>query len=128
MSRARRWLLGAGVLATITVATSAVTFAQFSQTTGNAANSFATGTVQLGDNDIGAAVLGFSDGTPGTSDTGCVTVTYSGTLPATVRLYGSSSGALAPHLTLTVTRGTDPTPTFGSCASFVADSTNYLGE
>jgi len=59
--------------------------------------------------------------------TSCLRVTYAGTLPATVRLYGTSSGALAPYLTLTVTRGTDAAPSFDSCSGFTADVTNYIG-
>ena len=128
MTRIRRWLLATAGLVAVSVATSAITFAAFSQTTDSAANSFAVGTVQLGDNDTGNALLGLTDAVPGTSDSGCVTVTYSGTLPAAVRLYGSSSGALAPYLTLTVTRGVDPAPSFDSCSSFVADASDYIGQ
>jgi hypothetical protein len=43
-------------------------------------------------------------------------------------LYATVSGALAPYLTLTVTRGTDSAPSFSSCANFTADATDYIGQ
>ncbi|GAC1324045.1 MAG: hypothetical protein NVSMB13_04840 [Mycobacteriales bacterium] len=54
-------------------------------------------------------------------------VTYGGSLPATVRLYATSTGTLPAYLTLTVTRGTDAAPAFPSCGSFVPDATSYTG-
>lgn len=102
-------------------------YAAFSRTTSSAANSFSAGTVALGDNDGGSALLTLTSVTPGASDTGCIKVTYTGTLNATVRLYATVSGGLAPYLNLTVTRGTDSSPSFDSCAGFTADGTDYLG-
>jgi hypothetical protein len=64
---------------------------------------------------------------PSDSEVSCIRVRYDGSLPANVRLYGTIGGALAPYLTLTVTRGTDPTPAFDSCATFTPDAPNYIG-
>jgi hypothetical protein len=55
-------------------------------------------------------------------------VTYSGSLPAQVRLYGTTTGTgLDAYMTLTVTRGTSSSA-FDSCATFTPDATDYLGQ
>ena len=102
------------------------TFAAFSSATAAGGNRFAAGTVTIGDNDLGSAMLSIPSGAPATADTSCINVTYSGSLDAEVRLYGAVSGGLAPYLTLTVTRGTDASA-FDTCGSFSADLTNYIG-
>jgi hypothetical protein len=67
--------------------------------------------------------------TPGSTDTGCINVTYTGSLPSLVRLYGTTTGTgLDTYLDLVVTRGTIPSPSFDSCSGFVADSTDYQGD
>jgi hypothetical protein len=124
---ARKILLTLLVLGGLATVGGAATFSAFSSTTTNAANSFAAGTVQLTDNDLGAAMLSLSNAQPGATDTSCILVTYSGSLSSAVTLYGSVAGALAPYLTLTITRGDDPTPVFDDCAGFTADSTDYIG-
>lgn len=127
MTRTRQILLSALVVAFAASAAGVGTYAAFSSTTENAGNAFAAGTVAIGDNDAGAAMLSLTNARPGASDTGCIKLTYTGSLSSTVRLYGTVTGSLAPYLTLTVTRGTDPTASFDSCATFSADATNYIG-
>jgi hypothetical protein len=102
------------------------TYSAFSGTTSNTGNSFVSGTVTIGDNDSGATMLSLSNSKPGDSSTGCIKVTYTGSLAAGVRLYSTLTGTLAQYLTLTVTRGTN-TSAFPSCAAFSADSTDYIG-
>lgn len=104
-----------------------LTYSSFSSSAESAGNSFAAGTVALGDNDLNGAMLQLTAAQPGGTDTGCLRVVYTGTLPASVRLYATTSGALVPYLTVTVTRGVDNTPAFDSCDGFVADGTDYLG-
>jgi hypothetical protein len=126
----RRRLEFFAALAAIAVAMSVAghsVFAAFSKTTTSSGNAFATGTVNLGDNDGAGAMLSLTSAAPGASDTGCIQVTYTGTLAAAVHLYAAVSGGLASYLDLTVTRGTDSSPAFDSCAGFSADSTDYLG-
>jgi predicted ribosomally synthesized peptide with SipW-like signal peptide len=102
------------------------TWAAFSSTTENPASSFTTGTVEIGDDDSDVALLSLQDARPGDTDVACIVVTYTGTLPASVRLYGNTTGSgLDAYLDLTVTRGTSTTP--GSCAGFVPDPLNYMG-
>ena len=124
---ARKLLLTALVLGCFVVVSGAATYSAFSSQTSNSGNSFAAGTVELTDNDAGSAMLSLSNAQPSTSDTSCILLTYSGSLASTVRLYGTISGGLSSYLTLTVTRGTDSSPSFDSCSSFTPDGTDYIG-
>ena len=92
--------------------------AAFTATTSNSSNSWATGSVVLSDDDAGSAMFSSSNMTAGQSVVKCIAVTYSGTLTSgvSVKLYGTSSGALASYLNLTVEQGTGGG--FGSCAGF----------
>jgi predicted ribosomally synthesized peptide with SipW-like signal peptide len=102
------------------------THAALTASTSNAGNSFSAGTVSLTDNDSGTAMFTVANWTPGTPETRCLQVTYTGTLDATVlRLHGTTTGALAPYVRLTVTRGTATAPTSGSCTGFQADTTDH---
>lgn len=107
--------------------TGLATYAAFSSTTVSPGNSFSAGTVVISDNDSGTAMLALANAIPGSSDTSCIRLTYTGSLDANVRLYATLSGGLASYMTLTVTRGTDSAPSFDSCTSFAADSTDYIG-
>jgi hypothetical protein len=89
------------------------TRAAFSNTTENTGNRFQTGSVTIGDNDLGTALYDLYDGTPaakpGNSDSGCIKVTYSGSLDADVRLYSTSTlndNLLDDNLQLVITPGT----------------------
>ncbi|MGQ0805170.1 MAG: hypothetical protein ACT4PI_15080 [Actinomycetota bacterium] len=105
------------------------TWSAFSATTDSTGNTFSAGTVTLTDNDAGGAMLSLSNAKPGNSDTGCITVTYTGSLASTVRLYGTTTGTgLDTYLDLKITRGTFASaPAFDSCTGFTADATNYIG-
>ena len=125
---ADRWIATLAVVAVVVaVVTSGVTYSAFSSSTTGSGNRFAAGTVDLGDNDTDTTMLQLVDAQPGAADTGCIVVTYSGTLPASVRLFATVTGTLAPYLNLTVTRGIDTTPAFDACTGFVPDTTDYLG-
>ena len=104
-----------------------VAYGAFTAVVSNAGNSISSGTVALGDNDGGSAMLALTNATPGTSDTSCIRVTYTGSLNASVRLYATVAGALAPQLLLTVTRGADSSPSFDSCTNFTPDATSHIG-
>ena len=103
-------MLAVGLVAVATT----VSYSAFSRSTANPGNSFAAGTVTVSDNDAGAAMLSLSSAQPGNSDTSCIRVLYGGSLDATIRLYATVSGSLAPYLAVTVTRGTDASPAFYS--------------
>ena len=121
------WLMAILVLLLVLVSNAGVTWSAFSNTTANPGNAAAAGSVVLTDNDGGNAMLALSSAMPNDTDTSCIKVTYSGTVSASVRLFGTISGALAPYLTLKVTRGTDSAPSWDSCTNFTADATDYSG-
>jgi len=128
MRSVRKLALSALVIGLTGALVSAVTFSAFSSISQNASNRVQTGSVTIGDNDAGAAMLSLVSAVPAASSTGCIRTTYTGSLNSELRLYGAVSGVLAQYLTLTVTRGSDSAPSFSSCANFSADSTDYLGQ
>jgi predicted ribosomally synthesized peptide with SipW-like signal peptide len=92
------------------------TWAAFSDTTANAGNVFTAGTVDIDDNDSGTALYDNFDGTPEgkptSSETGCIKVTFNGSLDSSVELYGSNNlnaNALDDQLTLQITSGSGDT-------------------
>jgi hypothetical protein len=125
----RPFALGASCVVLLLVFLCAAwTWSAFSGTTANPGNAGTAGTVALTDNDSGSASFTLSDVAPGDTDTSCIQVTYTGSLPALVRLYGTTTGTgLDPYLTLEVTRGTGA-GTFDDCTGFTADATNYIGQ
>jgi hypothetical protein len=130
--RRRKKLAGVLVVAAIAIpGLVGVTYAAYVATTSSGGNRIEAGSVKLDDNDGGSAVLALSGAEPGALDSGCIKVTFAGSLASTVRLYGTTTGTgLDQFLDLTVTRGTyTPTePAFDSCTNFQADSTDYLGK
>lgn len=81
------------------------TEATHSAAAGNPGNSWATGNVAVSDNDAGGALFNASGLQPGATGTRCITVSYSGTVNSTIRLYAASvsgSTALANDLHLTI--------------------------
>ncbi|GAA3347031.1 hypothetical protein GCM10020358_60280 [Amorphoplanes nipponensis] len=100
--------------------------AAFTAQTGNSANSWDAGTVALSDDDSGTAMFAATDLRPGSTGEKCITVTYSGSLSASVRMYGSAvSGALAPYVDLVIEEGTGGGS--GSCAGFTPSGTAFTG-
>jgi hypothetical protein len=103
------------------------TLATFTSAETNGANTFSVGTVALSDNDAGSQMLALTAAKPADSDTSCIRVSYTGSGPTTVRLYGTTTGTgLDAYLTLAVTRGTVSSPSFDSCTGFTPDTTNYI--
>ena len=137
-SRAAR---AAVVVALVGAAAGWQTFAAFSSTTSNNGNSFSAGTVYVSDNDAGCAMyqapkpgsgacstvtLDAANKKPGQSVTGCYQVTYTGTLPADMKMYWTPDPAdtLSPYLNLLVERGTSTSAaTFNDCSGFTPDPT-----
>lgn len=102
-------------------------FGAFSATTTNAGNTITAGTVAIADNDAGAAMYSISNAKPGESVSKCIKVTYTGSLDADVHIYTTSTiGALGQYVDLTITPGTQTTPTFPSCTGFTPDSGGAL--
>jgi predicted ribosomally synthesized peptide with SipW-like signal peptide len=98
-------------------------FAAFSSTTSNDNNSFSAGSVTISDNDANSALYSVTNKKPGDSVSGCIKVTYTGSLAADVHIYTTSTmGSLAQYVDLTITPGTQAVSSFPSCTGFVADA------
>jgi hypothetical protein len=128
MSTLRKWFLSLSVVTVAAGVAGTASFAAFSASSENPNNDYSAGTVLIGDNDAGATMVTLTGGDAGNSSSGCILVTYSGTLASTVRLYATTTGDIAPYITLKVTRGTDASPSFPSCTGFTPDGTDYLGQ
>jgi hypothetical protein len=100
----------------------------FTSTTSNPNNSFAAGTVTIGDNDANSSLYTVSAAKPGDTVTRCIRVTYTGSLGSDVRIYTPSTiGALGQYVDLTIQPGTMPVGTsFPNCTGFTADSGGAL--
>lgn len=108
------------------------TWAAFTSSTSSLANSFTSGTVVLGDDDGGGTAMftvALGVMTPNVTESRCIAVNYTGSLPANVVLFRGSGAiggtGLETDLDLKVTRGTGAT--FPTCTGFTADATDYLG-
>jgi hypothetical protein len=96
-------------------------YSAYSATTVNPTSNWATGTVALTDDDTNAAAFTASNLKPGSTGSRCIVVSSNGSLPASVKLYGTgaaTTNALASNINLTVTQGTGGS--FGSCTGFTA--------
>jgi len=99
----------------------------FSSTTQNSGNEVTSGTVEFSDNDSGAALYNATGMRPGESLTRCIKTTYTGSLPALVRLYSPSTpGPLAQYIDLVVTQGTQASSTFPTCTGFTPDAVGTI--
>lgn len=127
LDRTRKLLLSALVVAVLGSLAAFGVFAAFSSTTTNSGNSFAAGTVTIGDNDAGSALYNVSNRKPGDTVTSCIRVTYSGTLDSDVRLYTPDTiGAIGPYVNLTIDAGSQPAAAFPSCTGFAPDAGGSL--
>lgn len=134
MGRAGKLQAVAAVVAALALTSVMVlrtTSAAFTDTTDNASNSWDAGSVTLTDDDSGSALFSATDLVPGDSSTGCIEVTYGGslTLSSAATLYASVSettvggDGLGNDLDVVVERGaaTD------TCALMVTPTQIYSG-
>ncbi len=113
-------LLGV-MLSSVTVMTA--TRAAFSDQTSNSGNSVDTGDVTLTDNDLDVALFTITDLVPAGSESTCIEVTYSGSIPdpGVVKVYSggfTDSNALADHLNITIEESTAIGLPLGICTGF----------
>jgi hypothetical protein len=116
-------LITTGIIA---VASGRITFAAFSRTTQNTANSIGSGTVSVADNDAGTFMWNVANQLPTSAAiVRCIRVTYTGSVPATIRLYTlTASSALDQYLNVTVEKGSMPAATvYPTCTGFVSEAT-----
>lgn len=117
-------LASVALVGLLLAAVGAVVQSAFTSTVSSSGNTFDAGSIELtGSVDRGSALFDLDGLKPGSGASRCVKVTYgsSGGLASTVRLYGATTGALAPHLDVRVTRGSFPgaPPAGGACTGFV---------
>ena len=125
MSVRSKLLASAALVGLLLAGVAAVVQSAFTSTVANSGNTFEAGTIELtGNVDRESALFDLDGLKPGSNASRCVKVAYgsSGGLASTVRLYGATTGALAAHLDVQVTRGSFPgaPPADGACTGFVA--------
>ncbi len=106
----------------------ASSYSAFSATTSNPTNNWTAGTVALADDDSNTALFTASNLKPGATGNKCIVVTSSGSLAASVKLYGTSyasTKSLADNINLKVEEGTGGS--FSNCTGFTAGSTIFDG-
>jgi predicted ribosomally synthesized peptide with SipW-like signal peptide len=128
MSKTRKLLLTVLVIGIVGALAGVGTFSAFSSTTVNSGNDFAAGTVFISDNDAGSAMYNVSNQVPLNSVTRCITVTYTGSLDADVKLYSSAIGSLGDYIDLTIDKGTGTVPFGAGCAGYTNVGNVYTGE
>jgi hypothetical protein len=99
--------------------------AVFVANTRTASNAWTTGTVTFGANSPAGALFSVGNALPGSTDTRCVKVIYTGGLPARVHLYVTGTGltgTLGSYVTLQVKEGTGDQ---SDCGDFVRIATSY---
>jgi hypothetical protein len=124
-ARLAAWIAIPAALVASGVVVSTASYSAFSATTVNPTSNWTAGSVALSDDDNNTALFNATGLKPGSTGANCITVTSTGTLPSTVKLYGTNAAttnALASNINLTVEQGTGGG--FGSCTGFTAASTN----
>jgi hypothetical protein len=98
--------------------------ARFTDTTSNTGNTVGAGTVALSSTvTTGGQLFTVTNAIPGSTAFTCVITTYTGTLPATVRMYiPAPAGALAAYMVFRVQSGTGSNT---DCSDFTATATPY---
>lgn len=124
-ARLAAWIAVPAALVASGVVVSTASYSAFSATTVNPTSNWTAGSVALTDDDNGTALFNATGLKPGSTGSNCIAVTSTGTLPSTVKLYGSAAAAtkgLDGQITLTVEQGTGGG--FGTCTGFVPASSN----
>lgn len=112
-------------------------YSAFSATTSTPTNNWSAGTVSL-NNDQSSALFNATGLKPGSTDTKYITVTSTGSLASTVKLYGTNAAttnALSSYIDITITEGTGTATNFtpnsgsplytGTLANFASTETNF---
>jgi hypothetical protein len=123
MSAPAKLLASVALVGLLLAGVAAVVQSAFTSTVRNSGNTFEAGSIALtGSVDKATAFFDLHGLKPGVVTSKCIKVSYTstGSLASTVRLYGITSGALAPYLHLKLTRGSFPStpPAGGACTGF----------
>ncbi|ROP64852.1 hypothetical protein [Curtobacterium sp. ZW137] len=123
-ARLAAWIAIPAALVASGVVVSTASYSAFSATTVNPTSNWTAGSVALTDDDNNTALFNATALKPGSTGANCITVTSTGSLPSTVKLYGTNAATtnnLAANINLTIEQGTGGG--FGSCTGFVAATT-----
>jgi len=102
----RKILITIGIVGVLGAVGGFGAYSAFTATTTNDNNTFASGSVQISDNDANVEIYSVAAAKPGDFEEACVKVTYTGTLPANVKLSRGTVGALGAYVNLKVYKGT----------------------
>lgn len=129
MPRTRKLLLTTLVVGATSAVAGLGVFAAFTATTSNTANSIASGTVTIADNDASTALYTLTNMGPGSSTQRCIKVTYTGSLPATVKLYKPTTVTNGSAFTIQIERGSGIAANAAArdCTGFTPAATLYTG-
>ncbi|RUQ02294.1 MULTISPECIES: hypothetical protein [Curtobacterium] len=123
-ARLAAWIAVPAALVASGVVVSTASYSAFSATTTNPTSNWTAGTVALSDDDANTALFTAANLKPGSSDSKCITVTSTGSLASTVKLYATSpstSSVLAQNTTIKIEQGTGGG--FSSCSGFTPAAT-----
>ena len=118
-ARLAAWIAVPAALVASGVVVSTASYSAFSATTTNPTSNWTAGTVALSDDDANTALFTATNLKPGSTDSKCITVTSTGALASTVKLYATSpstSSVLAQNTTIKIEQGTGGG--FSSCSGF----------
>jgi len=124
-ARLAAWIAIPAALVASGVVVSTASYSAFSATTVNPTSNWTAGTVALSDDDNNTALFTATGLKPGSTGTNCITVTSTGSLASTVKLYGTNpatTNTLASNINLTIEQGTGGG--FGSCTGFTPATTS----
>ncbi|MDB6427011.1 MULTISPECIES: hypothetical protein [unclassified Curtobacterium] len=123
-ARLAAWIAVPAALVASGVVVSTASYSAFSATTTNPTSNWTAGTVALSDDDANTALFTAANLKPGSVDSKCITVTSTGSLPSTVKLYATSpstSSVLAQNTTIKIEQGTGGG--LSSCSGFTPAAT-----
>jgi hypothetical protein len=124
-ARLAAWIAIPAALVASGAVVSTASYSAFSATTVNPTSNWTAGSVALTDDDNNTALFTATGLKPGSTGANCITVTSTGSLPSTVKLYGTNAATtkdLAANINLTVEQGTGGG--FGSCTGFTPATTS----
>ncbi|MFZ6991227.1 hypothetical protein ACO0E1_05005 [Curtobacterium sp. RRHDQ66] len=124
-ARLAAWIAIPAALVASGVVVSTASYSAFSATTVNPTSNWTAGSVALSDDDNNTALFTATGLKPGSTGSNCITVTSTGSLASTVKLYGTNAATtntLASNITISIDQGTGGG--FGSCTGFTPASTS----
>ncbi|MEM7338193.1 MAG: hypothetical protein AAF467_06075 [Actinomycetota bacterium] len=87
---------------------------------------FASGVIELGDDDAGRSLVNLAAMAPGRPEQSCIELHYTGTvLPVSLSLRADTHGDLAPYVLVNVERGRGGT--FDDCSAFEPEGEVFVG-